>query len=96
MPRRPRPGRGSEAPCPRPPPGGGGPGPPAKPVQAPCRASYDRVYWFAAAPKPPPARFSRWKSARMIFKEEYNARPEPTAIAPNSKSAGHDPAWMRP
>src|ERR1700722_7530651 len=31
------------------------PGRPAKPVQAPCRASYDRVYWFAAAPKPPPA-----------------------------------------
>jgi hypothetical protein len=31
------------------------PGRPAKSLQAPCRASYDRVYWFAAAPKPPPA-----------------------------------------
>jgi hypothetical protein len=31
------------------------PGRPAKPVQAPCRASYDRVSWFAGAPKPPPA-----------------------------------------
>jgi hypothetical protein len=86
----PRPGRGSEAPCPRPPPGGAGR--PAKPVHAPCRASCDRVYGFAAAPKPPPAAVLLQQILRMIFKGESEARSEPTAIAPNSKRAGHGPA----